>query len=154
MDIIKYLITCDENLLYKQNNGRLNVLQVASDQNQPETLIQFLATFYEESYQKARVSDDEITSESDNDETVQEISETIIDERINLGSHNDRVQEILETTFDELCLQELCKIFDTDDEWQHVLTIMGYEEKIDEWKNLTSPSRRLFTYLEVIILLS
>lgn len=51
--------------------------------------------------------------------------------------------------FDEICLQKLCEIFDSRDNWKCWATLMDIEEKIGEWEGLQSPSRALFTHLKV-----
>lgn len=130
MQIINYLIETNENLLYQENHSRMNVLQIASNNNQSDDLIQLLAGYYEESYTKKKDvdGDDDSTSESDN-EYVEGPSP--------------------EPLFDERCLQELCRIFDVDDKWKGVLIVMGLEEKIDEWESERSPSMNVFKYSEV-----
>lgn len=129
IQLISYLIKSCETLLYQENHSRLNVLQLASNNGQPENLIQHLAGFYEESYtnKKRDNVDDGSTSESDNEYSDRPASESLFDER---------------------CLQELCKIFDADEKWKGVLIVMGLEDKIDEWETDASPSRNLFMHLE------
>lgn len=126
MDIIKCLIQADETLLHHENNSRMNALQLASNLNQPEALIQYLASFYEQSYTKMPTAAKESDSESDSD------NEFV----------NDRL-------FDDTCIMELSAIFDKDEKWKDLLIIMDLENKIAEWENLKSPSRALFGYLQV-----
>jgi nuclear factor NF-kappa-B p105 subunit len=130
MEMVNYLIACDEQLLQQENNARMNVLQFASENNRDENVISHLATFYEEEYAKVCESEEE-ESESDSDE-------------------NDESTTLL---FDEKCLNDLCVIFDDHQKWEGLLILMELEDKIDEWKSLESPSRCLFKYLEVRLLL-
>lgn len=131
MPMITYLIECNEQLLFQENNARQNVIQVACNSHQAESLIQYLSGFYDESY----------TNKPSYDEDEDDVS----------SSESDN--ELIETTsgflFDEQCLQELCKIFDKNEKWKDVLIVMGFEEIIDEWEKLDSPSRKLFKYIEV-----
>lgn len=131
METISFLVERNEFLLYQENNSRMNVLQLASETNKPEELRNFLAAFYEESYTNSFVNDghdseenDEQSSESENEEQPNEL-------------------------FDERCLQELCRIFDSEQKWESLLILMELESKMDEWAKSSSPSRNLFKHLVV-----
>ena len=128
LPMITYLIGCDEQLLFQENNARQNVYQVACNSNQPKSLILHLSGFYDESY-TSKLSDIEDISSSESD------------------------NEFIETTsgfhFDQECFQGLCRIFDKDGKWKGVLTLMELEDKIEKWEKLESPSKELLKYLEV-----
>lgn len=124
MDMIKYFVELNEKLLHHENNAGMNVLQIASDRNQPEGLIQYLSSFYEEIYTKLPVRVQDSESESDDDESF----------------------------FDEQGLKELSKIFDKNQEWKNLSNLMGFESKIGEWAQKESPSKCLFMHLEVSLI--
>lgn len=63
-----------------------------------------------------------------------------------LSTFND---ETVELEIDEICLDKLCKIFDSSDNWKNLATLMDIEEKIGEWEILDSPSKALFSFLKV-----
>lgn len=124
MAIIRFFVELEESLLHQENNAGLNVLQLASEKNQPQGLIQFLSTFYEEIYTKAKASDSE--SEEENDEAF----------------------------FDEQGLKELSEIFNKNEKWKNLSKLMGFEMKIGEWEKAENPTERLFMYLEVSSILA
>lgn len=129
LELINYLIACDEQLLTIDNNSMMNALELACHNRLPETLIQHLSNFYDESYNLACPRDDNDESDSDSD--------------------NEIVLEKKKIIFDEVCMRELCDIFDRDQKWRSLVVIMDLESKSEEWAQAASPSRCLFAHLEV-----
>jgi ankyrin repeat protein len=128
LEMIRYLIEHDDQLLHQQNNSRMNSLQLAAINNRPDNLVDFLSKFYAESFTSAQ-SNVEDGNESDSD--------------------NENVNGQGESLFDERCLRELTAIFDKNQKWEALVILMELEDKIDEWSSSSSPSRSIFNHLVV-----
>lgn len=128
LDLMNYLIACDEQLLMQENNSRMNVLQLACDIKKSESLIQHLSTFYEESY---NTSDPHFDTDDDEE------------------GHSDSDNETDQELFDEECLKKLSEIFDQGQKWKKLLMLMDLEAKSEQFGSTPSPSESLFKYLEV-----
>lgn len=131
LELVNYLIACDEQLLMHENNSRMNVLQLACDIKKAESLIRHLSTFYEESY---NTGDPRVDTDDDDDSEE---------------DHSDSDNEIDTELFDEECLKKLCEMFDQGQKWKKLLMLMDLEKKSEEFSSTPSPSKSLFKYLEV-----
>lgn len=53
--------------------------------------------------------------------------------------------------FDDICMDNLCRIFNKANLWRDLATLYDYTPYVDIWESNKNPSKLLFDYLEVRI---
>lgn len=55
-----------------------------------------------------------------------------------------------ESLFDDICLNDLCIVFNRANKWNELAIALGYQAFADVWKTSKNPSKMLFKFSEVI----
>lgn len=132
-EVMSYFINMNEKLLQKENHSGIKVLQLAMSKKIPAVLIDYLESFYEQTYTQAVPESDTESSESED-----ELETKIVLKTTSLGE-----------LFDSQCQQELCAIFDKNEKWRDLAMLMELEEFTNAWTSLSSPTQALLEHLEV-----
>lgn len=132
-EIMSYFINMNEKLLHEENYSGVKILQLAMLKKIPADLIEYLKSFYEQTYTEVIPE-----CETDSSESEDELEAKIV----------TKTPSLVEL-FDSQCQQELCAIFDKNEKWRDLALLMELEEFTNVWKFLSSPSQALLKHLEV-----
>ena len=132
-EIMSYFINMNEKLLHEENYSGVKILQLAMLKKIPADLIEYLKSFYEQTYTEVIPE-----CETDSSESEDELEAKIV----------MKTPSLVEL-FDPQCQQELCAIFDKNEKWRDLALLMELEEFTNAWKVLSSPSQALLKHLEV-----
>ncbi|CAO1332555.1 unnamed protein product [Diamesa tonsa] len=131
-EIMSYFINMNEKLLHVENHSGIKVLQLAMLKKIPSDLIEYLKSFYEQTYTEVVPESDIESSDSEDELDTKVVLKT--------PSHVE--------LFDSQCQQELCAIFDKNEKWRDLAMLMELEEFTNAWTSLPSPTQALLKHLE------
>jgi ankyrin repeat protein len=138
--IAKMLIEAGADPTLQNPSTGFNCLHVAMNSNNPSfDMIRFLTEF-DSSMLFAKSNSGKNTVQL---AIANGLAQNIIDYLSTFSDSNAELE------LDEICLNELCEIFDAKGNWKYWAMLMDIEEKIGEWEGQQSPSRALFSYLKV-----